>query len=49
MKKAVRYAVIAVLIAWLITDPASATEAAHKLAHLLSQAAHGLSALASGL
>jgi hypothetical protein len=49
MKKLARYALIAVLVAWIITDPASAAALAHKLTAMLGQAAHSLSTLAGGL
>lgn len=49
MKKLARYALIAVLIAWIVTDPATAAAAAHKLLAMLGEAAHSMSTLASGL
>jgi hypothetical protein len=49
VKKLARYALTAVLAAWVITNPASADATAHKIEHLFGQAAHSLSTLATGL
>jgi hypothetical protein len=49
MKKLARYALVAVLITWIITDPASAAALAHKLTAMLGEAARSMSTLASGL
>jgi hypothetical protein len=49
MKKLARYALIAVLVAWIISDPASAAALAHKLTAMFGEAARSLSTLASGL
>lgn len=49
MKKLTRYALLAVLVAWIVTDPASAALAAHKIVAMLGEAAHSLSTLASGI
>jgi hypothetical protein len=49
VSKLLRYALIVIVAAWVINDPHSAALAVHKLLHLLTQAGHSLSQLASGL
>ena len=49
MKKFVRYAVIAVLVVWVVTNPVSAAAAVHKAEAAASKAAHSLATLASPL
>jgi hypothetical protein len=49
VKKAVRWLVVAVAVAWLVQDPAGAAALAHRAVLAVSHAAHALSVLASGL
>jgi hypothetical protein len=49
IKKLAWYAFLAVVILWLINDPAGAANLAHQGMHGLSHAASSLSAIASGL
>jgi hypothetical protein len=49
VKKAVRWLVIAVVVVWVIQDPAGATALAHRAVAALAHAAHSIAVLASGL
>lgn len=49
IKKLAWYAFLAVVVIWLINDPAGAANLAHQGMHGLSRAASSLSSIASGL
>jgi hypothetical protein len=49
VKKLIRYAVTAVVVMWVITNPTSAAALAHKAEAAAVRAAHSLSTLASAL
>lgn len=49
MKKFAKYALIAALVYWLVTDPTSAAHVVHSLTGLLSRMGSSLSTLTSGL
>jgi hypothetical protein len=47
VKKAIRYALIAVLAVWVVQDPTSAAHLASNVLHWFAQAGHSVSTLAS--
>jgi len=47
IKKAATWALIAVLVIWLINDPTGAAALAHNAAHALSRAASALTSITS--
>ncbi|MDA8321828.1 MAG: hypothetical protein M0030_18760 [Actinomycetota bacterium] len=49
MKKLARWIALAVLVAWLVSDPAAAAHAAHGAIGWLTHAASALSTFASNL
>ena len=49
MKKAARLLIIAVVVAWVVQNPAAAAQLAHHAGSWLSQAGHALTTLTSNL